>query len=98
MEYLGLNAIVLTAVLFVAIISRLILNKFNIIGLFGLIILTAIFDSLIITNEIVGYDAEKNANLYIIKAPIEDFAYTIAAFLLVPVIFEFLSRKNNGKN
>lgn len=56
-----------------------------------LLIMTAIFDSLIITMEIVGYDTTKILGIYIGRAPIEDFFYAILAAILVPLLWR------NGK-
>lgn len=52
-----------------------------------LIILTAIFDSLIILNSIVGYDISKILGIYIIKAPVEDFFYAVFAVIVVPLLW-----------
>lgn len=61
-----------------------------------LFILTAIFDSLIIHAKIVGYNYDFLIGTFIIKAPIEDFLYTMASLLLVPAIWHLLGR-NKGK-
>lgn len=53
-----------------------------------LTLLTAIFDNLIILSGIVAYEGSHLLGLYIGSAPIEDFAYTIAAALLLPAIWE----------
>lgn len=58
-----------------------------------LLVLTALFDSLIIGFSIVGYDVEKILGIYILKAPIEDFAYAIAAAFLVPFLWETLKER-----
>lgn len=52
-----------------------------------LLLMTTVFDSLIIAAEIVGYDASKILGVYIGRAPIEDFFYAIAAAVLVPVLW-----------
>jgi lycopene cyclase domain-containing protein len=52
-----------------------------------LLVLTGIFDSLIIALHIVAYNPERILGLRIGKAPIEDFAYTIAASLLIPYLW-----------
>lgn len=56
-------------------------------------ILTAIFDSLIIALSIVDYDSSKILGINILNAPIEDFAYTIAAVILVPSLWTYLDGK-----
>ena len=58
-----------------------------------LLILTAIFDSLIIYFGIVGYDHTKISGLFIGLAPVEDFAYALAAGLLIPTLWRRLNKK-----
>lgn len=55
--------------------------------------LTAIFDNVIIGTGIVAYDEELISGIKILYAPIEDFAYTIVALLLVPSLFNLLRTK-----
>ena len=52
--------------------------------------MTAIFDNLIIASGIVDYDYEKTLGIRIFLAPIEDFAYTLVALVLVPSLFNYL--------
>jgi len=60
--------------------------------LLPMLVLTAAFDNLIIILGIVGYDTEKLFGLYVGTVPIEDFAYTVVAVLLVPAIWKVASR------
>ena len=53
-----------------------------------MLILTAVFDNLIILAGIVDYDATKLMGIYVGVVPIEDFAYTVVAVMLVPVIWK----------
>jgi len=62
--------------------------------LFLLLILTSIFDSLIIANGIVAYDTLKTLGIYIGRAPIEDFAYTIAGVIIVPYLWKRYADKD----
>lgn len=59
-----------------------------------LLVLTAIFDSLIIAANIVGYDHSQTLSIFIGKAPIEDFAYTVAAVILIPYLWRMLGDTN----
>lgn len=55
--------------------------------------LTAIFDNLIIGTGIVAYDEELLLGVKILYAPIEDFAYTAVALVLVPSLFNLFRTK-----
>ena len=50
-------------------------------------VLTAIFDNVIIGTGIVAYDESLISGIKILYAPIEDFAYTVVALVLVPSLF-----------
>lgn len=52
-----------------------------------LTILTIIFDNLIIAAHIVAYHQAQLIGWYIGRMPIEDLSYTVAACLLVPVLW-----------
>lgn len=54
-----------------------------------LLVLTALFDSLIIAAGIVAYDPSKLLGLTIGRAPIEDFFYCFLAILIVPSLWHF---------
>jgi lycopene cyclase domain-containing protein len=58
----------------------------------AMLVLTAVFDPLIIHFNIVAYDMTKILGAYIGRAPVEDFAYTLAAAVLVPYIWKRLGR------
>lgn len=60
-----------------------------------LTLLTAVFDSVIIGLEIVAYDSSKMLGIIIGKAPIEDFAYALAAAFLLPLLWEYSYKFNN---
>lgn len=55
-----------------------------------LFVLTALFDSLLIAAEIVAYDTQKILQIYIGKAPVEDFMYAVLALILVPAVWKKL--------
>ena len=62
-------------------------------GALGIVLLlTAIFDNMIIGFGIVDYDPEKISGVRIGVAPVEDFAYTVAAALIIPSVWEWLGR------
>ena len=58
-----------------------------------LLVMTAVFDSLIIALGLVTYDVSKILGIYIGRAPIEDFSYAIIAAFLVPLLWERGAKK-----
>jgi lycopene cyclase domain-containing protein len=65
--------------------------------LVAMLALTAVFDNVIILSGTVDYDQNKIIGWLIGVAPIEDFAYTIAAVFLVPALWVIFSRRANSK-
>ena len=68
-------------------------NKTWWISLCILLVLTAVFDSIIIWAGIVGYDTEKILGIYVGKAPIEDFFYAVLAIMIVPALWNLFDTK-----
>lgn len=60
------------------------------IALAVLLVLTAVFDNVLVGTGIVGYDPERILGLRIGTAPIEDFAYPVAAALALPALWTLL--------
>jgi lycopene cyclase domain-containing protein len=58
-----------------------------------MLFLTLVFDNLIIASGIVDYDPEKISGIRLGVAPIEDFAYTLVALVLIPSVFNSLRIK-----
>jgi lycopene cyclase domain-containing protein len=63
------------------------------VTLLPVVLLTAVFDNLIVGARIVAYDPSKISGWMIGRAPIEDFAYAVAGVLLIPSVWVFLSRR-----
>ncbi len=61
-----------------------------------LLVLTAIFDSIIIWAGIVGYDTNKILGLYISHAPVEDFFYAVLAVIIVPALWNLFDPKKRS--
>jgi lycopene cyclase domain-containing protein len=59
-----------------------------------LLILTAVFDSLIIWAKLVAYNPQKILGWHIGQAPIEDFAYVLVAVILIPYLWKFYADKD----
>jgi lycopene cyclase domain-containing protein len=89
MNYLGLNAIFLGAVIAASLPFRKQL-PWKVIGLATawLLVATAVFDNLIVGTGIVAYDEALITGIKIGVAPIEDFAYSLAAPLLISIAIE----------
>jgi lycopene cyclase domain-containing protein len=55
-----------------------------------LLVLTAAFDNVLVATGIVGYDPGRISGVLVGVAPIEDFAYAIAAVVLLPSLWELV--------
>jgi lycopene cyclase domain-containing protein len=97
MTYWALNAFFLGGVAIVAIaalVSRRAPRWLAVLIAAGiLLIFTAIFDNVLIGLGFVGYNRTLISGVFIGRAPIEDFAYTIAAVVLLPSLWTLLTRK-----
>jgi len=58
-----------------------------------LVVMTAIFDNFIVGSGIVAYDPRLLVGWYLGYAPVEDFAYTVVAALLIPISWWWLERR-----
>ena len=91
MNHLGLNAIFLgaLAILTIPVVKQL---PWRAIGLatVALLVITAIFDNVIIGLGIVAYDETKISGIMVGLAPIEDFAYSLAAPILISLTMEYI--------
>lgn len=97
MTYTLLNVVFLAVVALVGVAAVLARRSPNwrAVGLASILLmaLTAIFDNVIIGTGIVDYDDALISGLRIGVAPIEDFAYTVAALVLLPAVWELLPRR-----
>lgn len=96
MTYTVLNAVFLGFVVLVAVAAIVARRapRWRAVGLAAvpLLTMTAIFDNVIIGTGLVAYDDNLISGLRIGLAPIEDFAYTVAALVLLPAVWELLRR------
>jgi lycopene cyclase domain-containing protein len=60
------------------------------VALAVLLVLTAVFDTVIVGTGIVAYDPARILGLRIGTAPVEDFAYPVAAALALPALWTLL--------
>ncbi|RWZ78677.1 MAG: lycopene cyclase domain-containing protein [Candidatus Microsaccharimonas sossegonensis] len=64
----------------------------------GLLILTAIFDPLMIYLQFFQYAPSKILGLTFFGAPIEDFFYALYAACIVPLVWNRLGEKNEHRH
>jgi lycopene cyclase domain-containing protein len=91
MTYWWINAWFLGGAALFAVISHLmgVRVRWRALGLalIVMLVLTAIFDNMIIGFGLVDYDPELISGVRIGVAPIEDFAYTVVAMIVVPMLW-----------
>ena len=102
MTYTLLNLVFLAAVALVA-VSAVLMRRgpdWRAVGAAAVLLLTltAIFDNVIIGTGLVAYDEALISGVRIGLAPIEDFAYTVAALVLLPAVWELLPRRRTRHN
>lgn len=102
MTYTLLNIVFLGVVAIVAIAAVVARRspRWRAVGLAAVLMLTltAIFDNVIIGTGLVAYDDSIISGVLIGLAPIEDFAYTVAALVLLPAVWELLRRQPSRHN
>lgn len=94
MTYWALNAVFL-AMVAIVVIAALIRRRagngisWSAVGLTMalLILMTAVFDNVMIGVGLVGYDDNLISGAFVGIAPLEDFAYAIAAVVLLPALW-----------
>lgn len=95
MTYWALNAafLAVVAVVVVAAILARRAPRWRAVGLAAIVVLvfTAVFDNVLVGTGIVGYDPARISGARIGVAPLEDFAYAIAALALLPTVWELLT-------
>ncbi len=95
--YLILNTVVLAVVIIIATCSSWRPSRTWLLSLVLILVLTLLFDSLIIHFDIVDYHTDKILNIYFGNAPIEDFFYAIAAALLMPLLWHATTPNKAGE-
>ena len=103
MTYLLLNGVFLALAALVAIVAvarRLISARFVAavaVALILTVLLTAVFDNLMIGAGLFSYDPEHISGLFVGLAPIEDFAYPLAAAILLPALWALVGGSRLGR-
>jgi lycopene cyclase domain-containing protein len=94
-----LNAAFLLVVAGVATVGALLNRRLHwgAVALAGaaLLLITAVFDNVMIAVGLVGYDDARISGLLLGIAPIEDFAYAIGAAVLLPALWQLLGRREH---
>lgn len=104
MTYWAINAVFLTVVAVVTVASIVVVRmrahsgvrgssiRWPVIGVTMVVVLimTAIFDNIMIGVGLVGYDARRISGVFVGIAPLEDFAYAVAAVVLLPALWVLL--------
>lgn len=91
MTYLVLNSIFLGALAILSIpVFKQLPWRAIFLATLALLVITAVFDNVIIGIGIVAYDPELISGLKIGLAPIEDFAYSLAAPLLISLAMQYM--------
>jgi lycopene cyclase domain-containing protein len=92
MTYWALNAIFLAVVALVAALAARRV-RWAAVGLTAavLLVMTAVFDNIMIGVGLVAYDPERISGAFIGIAPLEDFAYAIAAIVGLPSLWHLLA-------
>lgn len=100
MTYTLLNIVFLAVVALVGVAAILARRSpdWRAVGLAAVLMLTltAVFDNVIIGTGLVAYDDALISGVRIGVAPIEDFAYTVAALVLLPAVWELLPRRGGA--
>lgn len=95
MTYWLLNLPFLTVVAVVALATVLARRapRWRAVGIasIALLLATAVFDNVLVATGIVGYDPSRISGVLVGVAPIEDFAYAVAAVVLLPSLWSLLT-------
>lgn len=95
MTYWLLNLPFLAVVAVVAVAAILVHRspRWRAVGVTAIVVLvlTAVFDNVLVGVGIVGYDPALISGVFVGVAPIEDFAYAVAAIVLLPSLWSLLS-------
>lgn len=101
MTYLLLNTVFLAVVLVVLLLAlrRRLLRPAAVLGTLAvLLVMTAIFDNVMIgVGLLVAYDDSLISGIRVGVAPIEDFAYAIAAALALPALWVLLPARRRSE-
>ena len=102
MTYWSLNAIFLTVVAIIAVVALVTRRSPRwlavLITLGVLLVMTAVFDNVMIGIGLVAYEPTLISGAFIGIAPLEDFAYAVAAVILLPALWTLLPARQSTEN
>ena len=94
MTYWALNAIFLAIVALLVVVGLITRRTPNWravgITLVVVLVMTAIFDNIMISVGLVAYSPERISGVFIGVAPLEDFAYAVAAVIGLPALWALI--------
>ncbi len=103
MSYALLNLLVLLGVLLLTVVLTIATPRGQrasvralLLAMLALLLLTAVFDNLMIAVGLVDYQAAHISGVMIGLAPIEDFGYSIAVALLAPTLWHLLASRKQA--
>jgi lycopene cyclase domain-containing protein len=72
--------------------------RWRTVGLTAIVVLllTAVFDNVLVGVGIVGYDPARISGAFVGVAPLEDFAYAVAAIVLLPSLWSLLAPRSTA--
>ena len=95
MTYWALNAIFLGVVAVIVVVGLIVRRTPNwrAVGITMVVVLvmTAVFDNIMISVGLVAYSPERISGVFIGVAPLEDFAYAVAAVIGLPALWALLT-------
>jgi lycopene cyclase domain-containing protein len=98
-SYWALNAFFLGAVAVVAIVALAARRPPRWLAVLAaaaiLLIVSVVFDNIMIGIGLVGYTRSLISGVFIGIAPVEDFAYAVAAVVLLPSLWALLARRGD---
>lgn len=92
--YLILNTVFIIAALLLLRVTPRRPGRALLITFIILIVLTFVFDNIMISLSFFDYEPTKILGIKLLQAPVEDFMYAILAVLLVPTLWQKLGRKH----
>jgi lycopene cyclase domain-containing protein len=66
-------------------------------GAIPVVVLTAVFDNVIVGTGIVAYDPSRISGLRLGVMPVEDFSYALAAIVLLPSLWALLTPRRRDR-